>query len=585
MPTRSSRPASSWGTRYRERGWGAGLTVLVAMANVLPGARPERSRGGARPRASLRLAGHAAAARRGSRSIRFRPPSTPSGSREWYRRFIETRSGDAAERALATAVEAARRSAAAESMMFAAVDGPRVPRRRPHARLHEQGVRGAGVRRRCSRRPVRAADGRAPDRTCLARRGSERVAPSTRPGGVDRATEPRLDRSVGRRAEVRGAVARRTATSPTSRGRLLDDDTRARWSTALLDAAAVGATAGTARTSGRVRRRRSASCVSTRRTTTPTGTRCTTRSRPRTRCTRRWSATPSPELAARRAPRRRCACISTGSSTCRRRGSRSPRPASLDELDQWWDEQGGVNEAGAIAYGYLRSGGDRAAPRRDARRRAAPRGRRVPLVPGVRSGGPPSRWPGPKDRRSRRSSSPASRASSPRTRRHVASCRASSTSRPASAAATRSTRTSPTWRRSATRGVRPVNSVRTICRERRARRGALPRPRRASSPGRTGTRGSGRLRGAAPRRPRGTVISRPVIPGTARAASCPRTSRARPRRGSAASSRPTRVQLALGVLDGHAERVAEDELLERDAGAEAQRRARTARRSSAPRPR
>ena len=37
------------------------------------------------------------------------------------------------------------------------------------------------------------------------------------------------------------------------------------------------------------------------------------------------------------------------------------RPAHLDELDQWWDVQGGVNEAGEIAYGYMLHGGDGAA--------------------------------------------------------------------------------------------------------------------------------------------------------------------------------------------------------------------------------
>jgi hypothetical protein len=30
----------------------------------------------------------------------------------------------------------------------------------------------------------------------------------------------------------------------------------------------------------------------------------------------------------------------------------------LDELEEWWNVQGGVNEAGAVAYGYLHGGGD-----------------------------------------------------------------------------------------------------------------------------------------------------------------------------------------------------------------------------------
>src|SRR5262249_21647138 len=35
-PDEIVRRGIAFGTRYRESGWGAGLTVLVAMANVLP---------------------------------------------------------------------------------------------------------------------------------------------------------------------------------------------------------------------------------------------------------------------------------------------------------------------------------------------------------------------------------------------------------------------------------------------------------------------------------------------------------------------------------------------------------------------
>ncbi|MGH9057566.1 MAG: Rieske (2Fe-2S) protein [Acidimicrobiales bacterium] len=91
-----------FGTRNRDTGWGAGLTVLTAMANVL---------------ASLDPADRALALVHGlafvSRDTAGHPPRFPLGPlaspapagrlATWYRRFVDTRSGDAAERALATA--------------------------------------------------------------------------------------------------------------------------------------------------------------------------------------------------------------------------------------------------------------------------------------------------------------------------------------------------------------------------------------------------------------------------------------------------------------------------------------------------
>jgi nitrite reductase/ring-hydroxylating ferredoxin subunit len=80
--------ALDYGTTYRDGGWGSGLTVLVAMANLLPALDPAD-----------------------------RPLEQVGG---WYRRFVETRSSDAAERSLATIVQAGD-LAAAERVMFAAV--------------------------------------------------------------------------------------------------------------------------------------------------------------------------------------------------------------------------------------------------------------------------------------------------------------------------------------------------------------------------------------------------------------------------------------------------------------------------------
>ena len=113
-----------FGTRYRERGWGSGLTVLTAMANLLP-SLAERDRG-------LALTHGLVFVSRDTRGNAPRFPLDPLDAGvdrqrlgEWYRRFVETRSSDAAERALTTAVAAAIAAgddlADIEAMMFAAV--------------------------------------------------------------------------------------------------------------------------------------------------------------------------------------------------------------------------------------------------------------------------------------------------------------------------------------------------------------------------------------------------------------------------------------------------------------------------------
>jgi hypothetical protein len=100
------RVGVSFGLRNREAGWGAGLTVLTAMANVLR---------------FLETSDRALALVHGlvfvSRDTRGRPPRFPLDPLPadvpvdrlagWYRRFLDTRSGDGAERVLATAVKSA----------------------------------------------------------------------------------------------------------------------------------------------------------------------------------------------------------------------------------------------------------------------------------------------------------------------------------------------------------------------------------------------------------------------------------------------------------------------------------------------
>jgi nitrite reductase/ring-hydroxylating ferredoxin subunit len=115
------RTGVEFGTRYRAGGWGAGLTVLTAMANVLRHLDPAD-----RPLALV--AGLAFV----SRDTRGRPPRFPLAPLRggpppeqltaWYRRFVETRSADAAERTLASAIATAGIAAGpVADMMFAAV--------------------------------------------------------------------------------------------------------------------------------------------------------------------------------------------------------------------------------------------------------------------------------------------------------------------------------------------------------------------------------------------------------------------------------------------------------------------------------
>jgi nitrite reductase/ring-hydroxylating ferredoxin subunit len=112
--------ALDYGTRYRDQGWGSGLTVLTAMANVLDHLRPED-----RPLALVHALAFVSRDTRGhaprfAESALVTDDLAPERLTSWYRRFVDTRSADAAERVLATAVASASRPDV-EAMMFAAV--------------------------------------------------------------------------------------------------------------------------------------------------------------------------------------------------------------------------------------------------------------------------------------------------------------------------------------------------------------------------------------------------------------------------------------------------------------------------------
>jgi nitrite reductase/ring-hydroxylating ferredoxin subunit len=96
------RAGLDFGLANREQGWGAGLTVLTAMANVLPLLAPDDR--------ALALVHGLSFVSRDTRGQPPRFPLSPLGAAlpmerlsAWYRRFVDTRNADAAERALATA--------------------------------------------------------------------------------------------------------------------------------------------------------------------------------------------------------------------------------------------------------------------------------------------------------------------------------------------------------------------------------------------------------------------------------------------------------------------------------------------------
>ena len=115
------RAGVDFGTRYRQAGWGAGLTVLTAMANVLPHLEPADQ--------GLALVQGLAFVSRDTRGRPPRFPLLPLGGAlpaerldAWYRRFVETRSDDAAERTLASAIAGVDAAAVADVMFSAVTD-------------------------------------------------------------------------------------------------------------------------------------------------------------------------------------------------------------------------------------------------------------------------------------------------------------------------------------------------------------------------------------------------------------------------------------------------------------------------------
>jgi nitrite reductase/ring-hydroxylating ferredoxin subunit len=110
-----------FGTRYRQEGWGQGLTIQTCMMNLLPHLDARD-----RPRAAYH--GLAAVARDSAgMAPRFGvhplPGSTtdPPTLKRWFRRFVEVRDAEGAERCLVSALRAGAGPAQVADLLFAAV--------------------------------------------------------------------------------------------------------------------------------------------------------------------------------------------------------------------------------------------------------------------------------------------------------------------------------------------------------------------------------------------------------------------------------------------------------------------------------
>ena len=112
--------AALFGVSNRAAGWSTGLSILTAMANVLPALAPED-----RPLALYHGLVHVGRSTENqSPSFDLEPLDTsetrPERYIDWFRRFIDSRSEDAAERTLRTAIRVGLPQDVVATMIFAA---------------------------------------------------------------------------------------------------------------------------------------------------------------------------------------------------------------------------------------------------------------------------------------------------------------------------------------------------------------------------------------------------------------------------------------------------------------------------------
>lgn len=120
-PVDPFRMGLEFGVRYRQAGWGQGLTMHTCLMNVLTALHPDD-----RPRALYH--GLSAVARDAHGSAPRFPIGPLPGSehdvatlKRWFRQFVELRDAEGAERCIASAVEAGASAVELADMLFAVV--------------------------------------------------------------------------------------------------------------------------------------------------------------------------------------------------------------------------------------------------------------------------------------------------------------------------------------------------------------------------------------------------------------------------------------------------------------------------------
>ena len=111
---------ADFGTRYSHSGWASGLTILTAMANMLPHLTDDD-----RPRALYHGLRHVAQQTAGKSPAFVLDPlptdeTRPDMLKAWFRQFLEVRHRDAAERILRTAIGTGLPMPVIAGMLFAA---------------------------------------------------------------------------------------------------------------------------------------------------------------------------------------------------------------------------------------------------------------------------------------------------------------------------------------------------------------------------------------------------------------------------------------------------------------------------------
>ncbi len=171
-----------FGATYRRGGWASGLTILTALGNVLPVLRPE-DRTLALYHGLVNVARDCA-----GQPPRFALDPLPTQDsplpadrlKGWFRRFIEVRDADGAERTLLTAIDGWFAPGNSRRYPGQRRDRPLLSRRRAHPRLRQQGVRAARSDR-VERGSNDTAESRPRSRHGAPIRGAERLATPGRP--------------------------------------------------------------------------------------------------------------------------------------------------------------------------------------------------------------------------------------------------------------------------------------------------------------------------------------------------------------------------------------------------------------------